>query len=330
MKNKFKSVIVVALIVALTFNSYSNTSISDIETCALNTLKGSYVAAVMEQNQQRFYKANIIKNMPKHVDVVTIGSSHLLTVSNEDVGDSHINLSIGGSTLQDRLNVLGMLEYYGISYDKLIYELDIASLVSGIDLSTKSNIFNSFGNYFLNVLKSSYSEIPIDLDYNKYYVNKYNLPLTEFYRVEEKVPEDWFYYKPDASIGLAKSIKHYTDELKNNNREILFKVDVAYKDAHIREEAKQIIIKTFKYMKSKNIRISLVMVPRPPYVFNSVGMKDYELLQEINEFATYLSKEFDCKVSGSIDPNVIGAKDEDYYDGFHMYADRISKFINID
>ena len=87
---------------------YKNTGETLNEISAINCLNGYLVESINMPAEQRYFKANIIKNINRDIDRITIGSSHMLTIRYEDKNIDHINLSVGGANLKDRLSILGL------------------------------------------------------------------------------------------------------------------------------------------------------------------------------------------------------------------------------
>ena len=121
MSRSFKNIILKflspILVLLFTFEAYAVSY--KIEEAAKNALNGWCIPCILEKEEQMHFKASVIKNLKKKVNVITIGSSHLQGVTTTDVGDDYINLAIGGSTLKDRISILGLLEFYGIKYNSI-------------------------------------------------------------------------------------------------------------------------------------------------------------------------------------------------------------------
>ena len=136
------------MILLLSLTTFATGAISPIEQNAINILNGYYTHYFFSKEHQIYLKANAIKNLNKSIHTVIIGSSHLQSLSTNDVGTDCINLSIGDGTFQDKLNTLGLLDYYKVKYNRVIMDFTVIGMCNFIKEDFKTDQLNSFGNYF--------------------------------------------------------------------------------------------------------------------------------------------------------------------------------------
>ena len=298
---------------------------SEIEQSAINLLAGWSMPYYFNKEHQVFLKANAVKNFKKHVNTVVVGSSHLQSISSEDVGNECINLSVGGGTFQDKLNAFGMLDYYGVTYDKVVMDVTLIEICNMNFEDNKKNPINSFGEYFLDILDKKEKKREPITDFNKYYDNKDNLDLKVKFKLED-ADKNFFHYTKDLSTIYADFVY---GERKNKNLEEskkFIETDRLCATIHINKKAKDIFTKLIKYLKDKNIEIYIMMVPKPPYLFDELVMSSYPIVTEMNYFLIELVDKYGVKVEGSYDPHFMGAVIDDYYDNYHLLPTSFKKY----
>ncbi len=324
---KKKKILTIILSLALPFTSFAAQSVTPIEQNAINILSGSYAPYYFSKNHQLYLKANAIKNLNRPIHTVIIGSSHLQSLSISDVGTDCINLSIGGGTFQDKLNILGLLDYYNVKYSRIIMDFTVTELCNYVKADIKENPLNSFGNYFINVVKNKKKSKPIT-NFNKYYKNEENFDLIIKFK-ENELDENLFYYRQDFSTLYSNIV--YTNKSTNNSEiEKIIESESSIKKFKINNEAKTIVVDIIKYFNKKNIKVNLMMIPKPPVIFDKLEMYKYQVIREMTELFINLVVYYGCRIEGAYDPHFIGATMEDFYDGYHMYPESFKKFYHFD
>lgn len=298
---------------------------SEIEQSAIDLIDGWSVPYYFDKEHQVFLKANAVKNFKSQVNTVIAGSSHLQSLSSEDVGSDAINLSIGGGTFQDKLNAFGLLDYYGVKYDKVVMDLTMIELYKTKFEDNKANAINSFGKYFLDVLDKKEKKTNPITNFNKHYKNKTNLDLKAKFKLED-ADKNTFHYKSDLSTIYPEYI---FGEKKNKNAgdvKGFYDADKMCANIHIDKEAKSIFTKLMQYLKEKNVSVYIMMVPKPPYIYDDLEMGNYPIVGEINYYLIELIEKYGCKIGGSYDPHFMGVTIDDYYDNYHMLPPSFKKY----
>ena len=332
---KIKTVLTLAvLIFSVAFNVNADSSVTEIEQSAINVLNGAYVPCINSADQAKYFKANYIKHMKKDVDTITIGSSHMLSVSSEDVGESsYANLAVGGANLQDKLSILGLLKYYDVKYKRVIFEIDFTTFTHhAFQVKDDNKMIALYGYDFSNIVNKVSDSMPkYDYDFNENYENLYRdvqpVDITIKY-TKEKLPDNIYYYRPDASMGFPNYIHYFEEDFINNTREILTKVDEEYRDKHANEISKALIENLIKYFYENDIKVNLVITPRSNYEYDVIKVHESPLINEITDFTKELANKYGCKVSGSFNPYELGIKEEDFQDGFHLFPEVVSRVFD--
>lgn len=337
-KIKINKVITIVLIILMTNNVFARANIispykyvddllnaTDNEISAINALNGNYVCALNDPYQQRYFKANIVKHLNKHVNTITIGSSHFLSLSKNNSDIDYYNLAIGAANLKDRLNILGLIELYDVSFDNLIFEIDIPSFIDIAMTESKDYaVFNKYGDYFYKLINEITIATKPELDFNETYVNKFaEYSFWDLKKVYNNfdLPNGTIYYKPDASqYGYSKEFikETVTTEEFNLQHTSLIKETNRLSTLHINEEYKEIVEKIINHYIKRNVNITLVITPRPPYLFDDCKMANFPLVYEINEFVISLISKYNCKLIGSFNPHDLGLNENDFMDWLHL------------
>ena len=332
LKNTIFTLFALTLILGLCFSIKADGIVTDNEQSAINALNGHYVCSINDAYQERYFKANIIKNLNRDVGVISIGSSHLMTLSNDAVKGDYINLAVGGANLQDRLNLLGLLDLYNIKYGKVVYEIDLASfLPSARTIENYSANFKKYGNYFYNKIVLGLNSKPT-LDFDDYYVNEFFdnavLDLTRVYD-KSNLPYKFIYYKPDASQGYPKSVYEEETENKDAQTEIIINNDKSFKDIELNQESIITTDAIMKYFHDNGVDIHIVVVPRPPSVYDGADMLTSKYIASINDLILKYYNNYNVKVYGSFCPHHMDVTEDDYYDALHLKPDSITRLYTI-
>ncbi len=320
-------IIIFLLSLVFSFTSFAVSSKTAIEQNAINILNGSYAPYIFNKDHQLYLKANAIKNSNKSIHTVIIGSSHLQSLFTKDVGTNCINLSIGGGTFQDKLNTLGLLEYYKVKYNRVIMDFTMVELCNFIIGDSKTNPLNSFGKYFIEVIKNKKKSKPI-IDFNKYYKNVDGYDLTRKYN-EEELDKNLFYYRQDFST-LYSNLVYINREAHMSKIDEIMESEANIAKFKISKEAKYIVIDMIKYFNNNNIKVNLMMIPKPPDIFDKLEMYKFPVVREMTELFINLVVNYGCRIEGAYDPHFIGATMEDFYDCYHMYPESFKKFYKFD
>ena len=320
MKKIFTKIIAWTFVFSVLLSTFVNAY--DIEQSVLNLLDGWYVPCNLDKNNQMYFKANYIKHMKKHVNTILLGSSYLLSVSSEDAGSDFVNLSVGGSTFEDRINILGLLDYYGITYDRVIFEIDLASL--NYKRQKIDGVFGYFGNRFLNILDGKPNEAKEEIDFNKSYTEKPVFEMLNKYTIVDR-PKDSFVYSKDLSIIYPNVI--YVAKMQNteDTKNFFYINDKKYFGMSISDDYKKIVDDILNYFKSNNIKGNVIVVPRPNYVYDDLNLGTCPLFAEFEKFSRDMAYNHMFKFSGSLNPHLFGWTDDDFYDDFHPYPTSLSK-----
>ena len=327
------AIICVIFILHLTISVNADAAITDNEISAINALNGHYVCSINNAYQERYFKANVIKNLNREVEVISLGSSHFMTLSKNAVKSDYINLSLGGANLQDRLNILGLLDLYNVRYKKVIYEIDLATFLPDARKSEKYNVdFKMYGDYFCKKILGGVDNVRPALDFNSKYVNEFAdnfvWDLTKVYDVNN-LSDQSVYYRPDASQYYPKALYDKDRGAKDAQNQDMIAHDKALHDLTINEDSKKVLDALMKYFYDNGIDVTIVVVPRSPYVYDKSDMISSTFVYNINNLIYKYYTDYNVCVCGSFNPHDMNIKDEDYYDSIHVVPDKMLELYTI-
>lgn len=333
LKNTIFTLSTLLLILTLCIGIKAYSVVTDNEQSAINALNGHLVCSINDAYQERYFKANIIKNLNRNVGVISIGSSHLMTLSSDAVKGDYINLAVGGANLQDRLNILGLLDLYNVKYNKVVYEVDLASfLPTARKIEKYSANFQKYGDYFYNKIEAGLKMQPV-VDFNDYYVNEfagnYILDLTKVYN-QKNLLYKFIYYKPDASQGYPRSV--YEEEMgnKGTQTQTIINNDKAFRDMEINKDSIKVTDAIMKYFYDNDVEVEIVVIPRPPSVYDGSEMLASKYIASINDLIYKYYINYNVKVCGSFNPHDLDVDEDDYYDALHLKPESITRLYTID
>lgn len=333
-KNGKKCILAVILLISMSANSIFATGVlTDNERTAISALSGNIVYSLNDAKQQRYFKANYIKNLNHDLDTIAIGSSYMLSLSSTDVGNSNFaNLAVGAANLQDRINILGLLDCYNIKYNNIILELDMRSFFEGdaFTLNDANNAFNKYGNYFLEVISGTENPSKPSLDFNDSYVNEFDFS-------KELIKKDYtqydldpymYYYRPDGSLIKADANLLFDDKYKNDTRQAVIAGDKALEPVHMYAKSIDVVSKLAEYFHNKGIKVTFVIAPRSNYCYDTAGLENFSLPQEITALLSELSTRYGYTFRGSFNPYDLGMTEADFDDGFHLNEAAVKKLVS--
>lgn len=329
-----KGILATILFVVIIANySFAANTIPINEQTAINALKGNIVFSLNELKEQRYFKANYLKHLGHDLDTIVVGSSYMLSLSSEDVNNNNFaNLSVGAANLQDRLNILGLLENYGIKYKHIIIELDLRSFFDGdaFTVTDGNKEFNVYGDYFTKLINGSIFAIKPHTDFNAVYVNEYEafIPLMQQVYTMDNLDPRSYYYRPDASLIKANAALLFDEEYKQRSRDTIAAADEPLKNVHISEKSKELVSKMSEYFHKKGIDVTFVIAPRSNYCYDKAGLKNFDITKEITEFLMSLTQKYGWTFRGSFSPYELGMTEDDFDDGFHLYEAAVKRLVN--
>lgn len=346
--------LVCLLVITNIYEDPANIFHNDSVSIANAILSGNEVYFGSGNGDERAVKMELIEEMPKNIECLTLGPSLSMGIRETNVGtDSYYNLSASGLNFYDFLAEFGMIEINEIDVDRIVFCVDSYFFDENFYASGSRNPdMMKYANYMISILNNEEAIIPEDdskdqiklmleqafsityFQSSAEYIrtnNSYRL-LNKRWGIVDDTTEDLAHYKSDASWVYAIDYRSQTEEdvLKHAAE---YDIDKQFsKGEHISEYSKEIFIKLIKHLQSKGIKIQFFLCPLAPSLWNRIQNSEdssqFYVLDELEEFAKAIAAEYDIKITGSYNPYNIGISDADFWDSRHIRHDNLDNFFD--
>lgn len=303
---------------------YSEAFIDDV----VEVLKqGKNVENVSDLNE-RVFKEKYIKSLyGKSFDYVIIGASRVMTVSTEDFDSCRIiNLGMSGSKLEDLAAIYELCKENDIHYKNVIIDIE-PTYFNADDKDTRWKSLETYYNSFAGLSSSApdYSLIT-NLFSASYFKSSLShiIKGTEEIRVVDTKINEGHTKIYDGSITHSKTARECSQSLIDfkaaTETHHSFKL---YNSLSI--ERIELFNKLINALRSDSVEITFFKAPYHPIFYKritkSVGMQ--KAFNYIDEFA----KKNNIPIIGSFNPEDLGLKNTDFYDGTHPRKETVDKLF---
>lgn len=321
-------------------------SIQYIDDVVEGAKKGLNVTNVSNMNE-RLYKKKLVEiNKGKSFDYVIMGSSRLLTLSEDPFGGAKVlNLAVSGAKIEDMIALFQICRENDIHFDNIIIGTDptlfndsymdsrwysIAeyyytfvnnSIADNTDMMLSGNnlqlmkqwmlIENLYSfTYFQTALKSipNYIEGNQNVEYVKTYINEGGTK------------------RPDGSIYYAKKYREKPQkEIDNTVKTFSHQAYLNFYHSSIKQEQMFASMIEAMQKENKDSRIFFFCSPFHPSFYNKY--KDVEGFREAMLYIYNYGKTNGITIVGSFNPDDVDFKNSDFYDAVHVRKESIDKLI---
>lgn len=261
------------------------------------------------------------------IGTLVMGSSRMMQVSSDTLGEPLLNLSVSGASINDYVAFIGEARS----------KFNLNHVLIGAD----AWLFNSFGdngrwksvenlyehwlkaidpNRNVNAITNSYYSSNFDNDKNE---NFYNYFFREIYKkvniygsliatngnseAKAKKQYDGFHIYDKNYISKTQStIKQGFESLLDYNTS-------KFKYNYLAEKK---LIDIINWLKKDNITVYFVLSPYHPSLYDRIVLEKPMIIEMENKFRE-IAKELGISVVGSYNPKVNGCIESDFYDGMH-------------
>ena len=310
---------------------YSSSYIEDVVEGAR---RGLCVTNVGNMDERIFKKKLIEVYKDKEFDYLVIGSSRVMTISEDCLsGSTLLNLGVSGSKLEDMIALYQICKENGITFKNVIIGTD-PTLFNAND---KDSRWESIGSYYYayngagnidtesefqrtliqnlfspSYFQSSIKAIPnalagsLKIQYVKTYINEGGA----------KRPDGSIYYAreyretPQPSVD-ADAVTCCHGSFNNFNS--------------FSEERKRIYTEFVETLHNSGANIIIWCCPYHP-IFYKRALEMKGLPPSIS-FISKFSKESGFKIIGSFNPDDLGLSNKDFYDGFHVKKETVDRIL---
>ena len=332
--NFSKSLIITMSVVSVTiflFMAYATKKVVRGNEYALakSLSKNKYVY-FQNMDERKFIEGRLIHPL-RQVNHVVVGSSRMMQISSETIGEPMINFSVSAAIVEDLIAIAP--EAIAKLNSKNIYlaaDPWMISLNDGQNNRYKS--ISSLYDYwfdrasnkkelknFLSLKNIKYSEensksFLVSLR-SKLQLKKYSIPIDDRFEAYDKKSYDGVHIYNQI---FNKNKPHNYDISWFNNSFENFEHDIKA------EENFQILI---NYIKNLNAKVFLILSPYHPKVYSIMKSQKPIFLDIEKKFRDFAYKN-NIEIIGSYDPSIYACQSEEFYDGEHPKPSCMKKIFN--
>ena len=299
----------------------------DREHLMADTLSQSVAIYASNFNERTFVKSRVYyeNNSP---NLIVLGSSRMMQVSQKLMSQNMLNLSVSGATVEDLIAVWFLVSNK-FKPETVLIGLD-PWLING-NISEKGTNWMHLGAEYISGLRQ------LELDFtgtlpsqdeksvvNEFLVELYDSMNISKIQAKDDLPEIFDKVRRDGSyvynMAFASKPQNYVDRGAPNY------VSYAMANYVYSEEARN-TIERFAFELKKRHKVYFVLSPYHPKLYDLMKNKNQKFL-EIEEEYRRLSKKIGITLLGSYDPQRVGCNANEFYDGMHPKAGCMKKVLN--
>lgn len=328
-------------------------------------LSGHNVGNV-ENYDERLLQKDLIKNDPRRIDLIVLGSSRSMQISNstsiDQVSQGQIlfNHAVSGASIEDDIALLDLyLEKGSIPQTVIIgvdpwilnannqqgrwislrdeYQHGVAKIFStpvppehNPDNISSSDIDPGIGFYISTDINrySSLISRPIIIKSIIGLLNNQN--QTPYFQTDLEESDVAIKIK-DGSLSYPANFRDRTVEQIDKDASDYANSDPIYSlggFTQIDEKSKFLFESTIRYLKSRNTTIIMFLPPYNPIVYNKMTSDPkYSNVKEVESYIKEFASIENITIVGSYDPNCLNLTSMDFYDGMHPRREGIDKIF---
>lgn len=320
------------------------------EAKAAGLLLGGENVIGMTNYDERIFQEEFIKGEKKCPDTIILGSSRVMTLSDEvisDMGD-YKNHGVSGAGIYDYLGILGVYEACNKLPEKVIIGLD-PWILNENNGDTRYQSFIQYvarfeetleGKRGLNIERMLASlEKEMQLLSVPYYQSSMKKLLknpkealkmgmeVDFYGTLEIESEKNIRYI-DGSIEYGQEEREKSVEAVNDSARAYVAGNIYQMEEYnlLNKSYCTLLERTIDYLQEKEVEVIIYLPPYHPYVHQYlINTSGYHCFFEAEEYFLHLAEEKGIKVFGSYNPQLLGCTEEDFMDGMHMKRESVGK-----
>lgn len=301
---------------------------------------------------ERSVKMHTIRNMPQHVECITLGPSLAMGISKEHAGtESYYNLSASGLNFNDFMGEIALLEISGVTYDRLIYCVDSYFFDETFAAAVRNPDIMKYAEYMMAKLDGKNPSVPeektdtgnIKTQIGQLFSVTYFQDCVDYIRSNQSVilkekrwgiidedTKDLAHYASDGSWVYDAEYRNRTvEDVINSANVYQIEHQFAY-DRHLSGYYKDYFEKLISYLVERNITVEFFLCPVCPALQDRLeaDKSHYFLMDELEVFAHRVADRYGIRVTGSYDPYAAGVSDDDFWDCRHMRHDRLGDYFD--
>ncbi len=314
---------------------------------ALAMLDGSAISNFEKMDERQITKL-YAQNLSESVDVISLGSSRVLQLTKDIVGtESFFNAGMVGAEQPDVMSSYYLFDRVDKLPETVIFCVDPWIFSTAPEATAHQRVdwqmYNEFLHYGLG------KDVDVSLP-------EENMALWLSLTSPAFFQENVEYYIKNKESGMRPSV--VTDDIYNQltdikmpDGSILYQVNfrnlppedtyhlalTAINNSFVNCEGFfemdagmiQLFDEFIQYMQQKGSKVVLMLTPYHPVVYEKVleQPERYSGFFQVESWLRNYALENDLALYGSYDPLAVGCTEEDFFDGWHVKGDGISKFF---
>lgn len=317
------------------FAIFNNKMIEKISTHIIN---GNSIANLLNLDERTIHEM-IIKNHNKAYDVIALGSSRIMPVSQDFFQMSFFNHGMSGAVLNDYLGILGLYIKNNKMPKAIIFGLDPWILNSNPDSRWKSlyAYVNFFKEHSLNK-----STVQISLEQNNFLSKArellslsytiYNFKLLtskeKIYFLNNRCDPRFSCFLQDGSHKESQEESLATIEETRAKARQYSSSHPIYHLENFNHLDTEDFEKMIDFLQRKKIKVIFYLPPYHPLVYEKISNdKRYKNAIEAEKYFVDFAKKHHIRIIGSYNPNKVDIKELDFYDGMHLKRESYKKIF---
>lgn len=308
-----------------------------VDKIATILASGNNADNISNYNERLLQKHFLQKQQEKAPDVVVMGSSRIMEISNNIYANKKLlNIGVSHANINDLIALAGLLNELKIKPKEVVINVDpflICKGDKGVDEWTTlkeyhqkfsvANCKNVTNTEAIeeedNQLKKYYTLVTFDYFTNSIqFLYKGNTKKVE--NVGKNIPQKYGRYV-DGSVAYSNVYMHPDTMLIANVAKGMGKTIIPEIDNHKLNYLKCLLA----YFKTKGTTITLVMLPFHTNYYEEVNTKQKNIFNTYETFYNSLAKENNIKIIGSFNAKKEGLNNVDFYDTYHCNGNAIKK-----
>ena len=299
---------------------------------ARNLSENQYIY-FQNMDERKFIEGRLIYPL-KQVNHVVIGSSRLMQISSETIGEPIINLSVSSALVED-LFAITPEAIVKLNSKNVYLSADpwILSLNDGQNNRYKSisGLYNYWFDRASNMkepkahLTWKNNDVPhkkkptfLELLRNILLLEEFSLPADNRPEAFDKKAYDGLHIY--NQIFYEKKNKNYNIDWFNNAIGLFEEVEYDLKS----EENLELLV---QYLKKLDVKVSLILSPYHPEIYSLMKSQKPVFLEIENRFKNF-AEQNNIDIIGSYDPNAFGCQKNEFFDGMHPKPSCMKKIFN--
>lgn len=282
-------------------------------------------------DERKFVEGRLLLPL-KNAKIVVVGSSRLMQINSDIIGEPLINLTVSGATIED--DIAFALEASAKLNANHVYIAADPWLINKFDGQNRYKSVEYLYEYWLDNVEQSKPLKTYFVTNKKKLEEQLNWGLLQSIRrglhpTSHSIPKDG---KIEAIAKKAYDGSHVvTESFVDNSKDISQDLDVLLNYAMSQFEhdikAEKELSLLIKYLQKNGINVSLILSPYHPDMYARMDSQK-PIFLEIEKWFRQFSKEHNIEIIGSYDPVQIGCDENEFYDGMHPKPSCMAKVFN--